>query len=164
MLKSALDTYPVRDLTWSSPKTVNTENMDDEARDEYFAELDDALINDPSSVGSKIKLPSTFEFSSRVIFISNLPADKIDSAIRSRSLFVDVYLRGTDVIRRIKSILPYIEQDMSDKEKNEILEALSENGGDGLTMRAVTASIGIKSAIDKLGLKTDWKRLSSSYV
>lgn len=163
MLKSALDTYPVRELTWSSSMTTNVEMMEEEQRLQYFMDLEDALANKPEDVGTKIKLPSTFDFTSRVIFISNLSADKIDSAIRSRSIFIDVYLRREDVVRRIKSILPFVEESVDMETKLAIVDQLSESDNQ-LTMRAVTAAIGIKSAATKLGLKGDWERQVRQYI
>jgi len=157
ILKSALDTYKERSIAWTSRATTNVEIMDDEEREAYYAKLYDALANSPEDVGTKIKLPSGFKFTSRVIFISNLKPEKIDSAIRSRSLFMDIYLTQTDVIRRIRSILPFVEPSISMEDKLEVLDSLIESGGD-LTMRAVTAGIAVKS-----GGFNDWKRLVSEY-
>ena len=117
----------------------------------------DGELLDPDSL-SAVKLPSEFIFTSRVIFISNLPPNKIDSAIQSRSLFIDVNLTRESVILRIKSILKVIHLDVSDEEKFAIVDALSENSST-LTMRAVEAAMAIKKA----GIN-DWERLVSQYV
>jgi len=157
ILKSALDTYKERDIFWASRATTNTEIMTDEERTLYFEKLYDALANKPEDVGTKIKLPSSFKFTSRVIFISNLKPEKIDSAIRSRSLFMDIYLTQEDVVNRIISILPFVEPDVSMDAKMEVLEGLKDSGSD-LTMRAVTAGIAVKA-----GGFDDWKRLVTEY-
>lgn len=158
ILKSALDTYKERTLQWTSRSTTNVEMLDDAERELYYQKLYDAMMNSPEDLGTKIKLPNTFKFTSRVIFISNLKPEKIDSAIRSRSLFMDIYLAQEDVIKRIKSILPFVEPEVGMDKKLEVLEALEKNGQQ-LTMRAVTAGIAVASA----GFN-DWERLVESYT
>lgn len=157
ILKSALDTYKERDIAWTSRATTNVEIMTDEERELYYSKLYDALANSPEDVGTKIKLPSTFKFTSRIIFISNLKPDKIDSAIRSRSLFMDIYLTREDVVKRIISILPFVEPDVPMEEKLEVLESLQASSKE-LTMRAVTAGIAVKA-----GGFSDWQRLVEEY-
>jgi hypothetical protein len=156
ILKSALDTYEKRKLSWTSKATFPVQNLTPEERLEYEMKVDGELL-DPDSL-SAVKLPSEFIFTSRVIFISNLPPNKIDSAIQSRSLFIDVNLTRESVILRIKSILKVIHLDVSDEEKFAIVDALSENSST-LTMRAVEAAMAIKKA----GIN-DWERLVSQYV
>lgn len=158
ILKSALDTYPERTIAWTSRATTNTELMTPEEQTLYYEKLYDAMINSPEDVGTKIKLPSHFKFTSRVIFISNLAPDKIDSAIRSRSLFMDIWLTKEDVIKRIISILPFVEPEVPMNKKLEVLEALQKSGTT-LTMRAVTAGIAVQA-----GGFNDWERLVSAYT
>jgi|GEM_PF-1995171 len=163
ILKSAIDTYKVRTVSWPSRATVNLELMEPEEKEEYMNSLYDAMKNTPEDVGTKIKLPSEFDFSSRIIFISNMPGAKFDSdpnlsAIKSRSFFMDVQLKREDLINRIKTILPYIEPSVNIEEKLEILEQLSKSE-QTLTMRAVVAAIAIK----KSGTQ-DWERLVREYA
>ena len=163
ILKSAIDTYKTRKVSWPSMSTVNLELMDDTEKMDYMLSLEDALKNNPSDVGTKIKLPSEFDFTSRIIFISNMPAAKFDkdanmSAIKSRSYFMDIQLKREDVVNRIKSILPFIEPEVEMSIKEEILEQLSKSDHT-LTMRAVVAAIAIKKA----GLN-DWERLVQEYA
>jgi hypothetical protein len=158
ILKSAMDTYKVRTLGWTSKSTTNVEILDDEEKQLYYDKLYSAMKDRPEEVGTKVKLPNKFDFSSRIIFISNLKPNQIDSAIRSRSLFMDIYLTQTDVVKRIKSILPFVEPDISMDVKLQVLESLEKSGGE-LTMRAVTAGIGVAS------MKfDDWERLVSNYA
>ena len=163
ILKSAIDTYKVRQVSWPSKSTVNLELMSPEDKEAHLTALYDTMVNYPDDVGTRIKLPSVFDFTSRIIFISNMPAAKFDkdanmSAIKSRSFFMDIQLKREDVVARIKSILPFIEPDVDMKIKEEILEQLAESEHT-LTMRAVVASI----AIRKTGLN-DWERLVSEYA
>jgi len=158
ILKSAMDTYPKRTIGWTSRSTMNVEILTNEEREEYYQKLYNAMKNKPEDVGTKIKLPNKFDFTSRIIFISNLKPDKIDSAIRSRSLFMDIYLTKEDVVKRIKSILPFVEPEVPMDTKLQVLESLSQNGGE-LTMRAVTAGIAVAA-----GGFNDWERLVKEYT
>lgn len=87
ILKSALDSYETRKISWMSKMNKN---------DEY---------------------PNQFEFTGRIIFISNKDRSKIDNAILSRSLVVDVSMTPDEKIERmmyiISDILP--EYDLSFK-------------------------------------------------
>ena len=164
MMKSAIDTYPVRDISWTSKATVNTDLMDAEERETYYEELMIAIKENPEDLGGKIKLPASFEFTSRVIFITNVPAAKFAkdphmAAIMSRSFFVDVNLRAEDVVRRIKTILPFIEPDVSMDIKLEVVDALAKKEGQ-LTMRAVTKAIAIRMGEPS----ADWDRLVQEYA
>ena len=75
LLKSALDSYGKRIISWNA---------------EGFGRDDD--------------LPRSFEFKGRVIFISNLGQDKIDQAIRSRSMMVDLTMNEDQKIERMETI------------------------------------------------------------
>ena len=75
LLKSALDSYGKRIISWMA---------------EGFGRDDD--------------LPRSFEFKGRVIFISNLNQDKIDQAIRSRSMMVDLTMNEDQKIERMETI------------------------------------------------------------
>ena len=75
LLKSALDSYGKRIISWMA---------------EGFGKEDD--------------LPRSFEFKGRVVFISNLSQDKIDQAIRSRSMMVDLSMTDDQKIERMEVI------------------------------------------------------------
>jgi hypothetical protein len=49
-------------------------------------------------------LPRSFEFTGRVIFISNMAQDKIDQAIRSRSMMIDLSMTTSQKIDRMEYI------------------------------------------------------------
>ena len=51
------------------------------------------------------RYPSIFFFNGKMIFISNMPSSKLDQAVMSRSLFIDLQLRATDIKNRILTIL-----------------------------------------------------------
>ena len=88
ILKSALDSYEDRTISWMSKLSKG---------DEY---------------------PTQFNFTGRIIFISNKSKDSIDGALKSRSLMVDLTMTPEDKIERLTFILPNIlpEYDMETKE------------------------------------------------
>lgn len=51
------------------------------------------------------RYPSIFFFEGKMIFISNMASSKLDQAVMSRSMFVDVQLRASDVRNRIITIV-----------------------------------------------------------
>jgi hypothetical protein len=153
ILKSALDTYPIRTLSWTSKATQNVQQMTKDERDSY------ELMVDTDTEGDT-KLPNEFEFTSSVIFLSNFPPKKIDAAVRSRSLFVDVYLRRIDIVNRIKSILKITHMEVPWEIKERIIDALA-NSNKELTIRAVQASIAL---VNTLGENSDWQRMANLYA
>lgn len=88
ILKSALDSYEDRTISWMSKLSKG---------DEY---------------------PNQFNFTGRIIFISNKSKDSIDGALKSRSLMVDLTMTPEEKIERLTFILPNIlpEYDMETKE------------------------------------------------
>jgi hypothetical protein len=93
ILKGALDSYDRRIITWGAES-----RGDDE-------------------------LPKSFEFTGRIIFISNLNQNKIDQAIRSRSMLIDLSMTLAQKIERMGTLV--MQDDfMPEYENIEKLDAL----------------------------------------
>lgn len=97
ILKSALDSYEERTISWSAKMNKN---------DEY---------------------PQQFNFTGRIIFISNKSKSKIDTAILSRSLTVDLTMTPDEKIERMNFVLTDILPDYKLEIKKDALAFLSEN-------------------------------------
>lgn len=97
ILKSALDSYEKRTITWMSKMNKS---------DEY---------------------PQQFDFTGRIIFISNKKRESIDSAILSRSLTVDLTMTGDEKIERMSSIIYNILPELPTEFKVDALNFLHEN-------------------------------------
>jgi hypothetical protein len=97
ILKSALDSYETRTISWMARMNKN---------DEY---------------------PQQFDFTGRIIFISNKSKTSIDGAILSRSLTVDLTMTPDEKIERMTTILPNILPEYDDEVKAEALKFLNEN-------------------------------------
>ena len=108
ILKSALDSYETRTISWMARMNKN---------DEY---------------------PQHFDFTGRIIFISNKSKTSIDGAILSRSLTVDLTMTPAEKIERMTTILPNILPEYSDEVKAEALNFLNENKeGSNINMRTL---------------------------
>jgi len=152
MLKAALDSYDKRTLSWISPLTVDVSRLDNEQIQQMYDDIEDALSTDPGS--AKIKFPNKFDFEGQVIFISNLPASKIDSAVKSRSLTIDVTLSRESVIKRIQSIIDHVGGDLVLNEKQEVLDYLAEHYKNELNIRSFVLGCRCKQSGS-----ANWQRL-----
>jgi hypothetical protein len=180
MFKGLLDSSGVREASWMSPtSTVNTSTMSTAQYNQFVMDLDDTIAQNPGLIGKgKGKLPSKIFFTGQVIFISNKKASWFDDAIKSRSIFVDVYLHQQDVIRRIRTIaLANAQTDgVSADDIDEIIDALTPDterpkvdvqyitpafmkSGKPLTIRAYDIAVALRKA--KL---PNWATLVSLYV
>jgi hypothetical protein len=72
-------------------------------------------------------LPTTFEFKGRVVFISNLGSDKIDQAIISRSMAVDLTMTKEQKVERMQYLLdqPGFMPEVSKQVKQDALDLIN---------------------------------------
>lgn len=96
ILKSALDSYDEREITWLSKMNKS---------EEY---------------------PNKFKFNGRIIFISNKKKSSLDQAVLSRSLVVDLSMSADDKIERMRHILVAILPEYSIGVKQQALDFLEE--------------------------------------
>jgi hypothetical protein len=96
LLKAALDSYESRWVHWLS------ERSDDD------------------------DLPQRFEFKGKIIFISNRSMATVDQAVLNRADFVDVTMTADEKIQRIKALAPHMATDLSDKERQDVLDVLDQ--------------------------------------
>lgn len=129
ILKAALDSYDVRRVSWFSEKTDNNEDIE----------------------------PS-FDFEGRIIFISNLYADRIDNAICSRSFCIDLRMTNDEVTEHMQNLIHVIEPHISTSEKQEVLDYISTISNDftAYGLRTFIQSIRLRHGA---GPTTDWRKL-----
>lgn len=149
MLKGALDTKSVRKISWLKKSSIVFDPIDFQDNPEgEFNALESGLI------------PAYFEYTGRVIFISNLKKDVADpdGAIRSRSILIDVNPDDATLMERMKILLPHLEpKELSMAEKEEIFDFMAE--AKDISMRTFVKAAGFKLA----GL-SNWKRMASRYL
>lgn len=98
ILKAALDSYDTRKISYISSKPL---------KDEY---------GDP--------IPPHFEFTGRIIFISNIHQSKLDEAIRSRSFVSDITMNTTQMFTRMEQLMEGMERSIPLKAKQQALEIM----------------------------------------
>ena len=130
ILKSALDSYDKRTISWIS------------------------------KVGKNDEYPQHFNFTGRIIFISNKSKEKIDEAILTRSLTVDLTMTPDDKVTRMESILETIlpEYDMEVKQDAlEFLKSVKEEVSLNMRMLIMVAKM-------RLMYPDTWKNLAEYMI
>ena len=98
MLTAALDSYDTRKLSYISTKPL---------KDAY---------GDP--------VPRHFEFTGKIIFISNISQSKLDDAIKSRSFVSDISMNTKQMFQRIDDLKDQIETKIPNEVKDTALEIM----------------------------------------
>jgi hypothetical protein len=96
ILKGALQNQPVREITWVTNKKA----------------------------WKLQEIPAKFEFTSGIIFISN--QGKMDKAIASRSIVIEINMSNSEVMEKIESTLDAYRPEVSMKDKKEVFEYMRE--------------------------------------
>lgn len=134
-LKSALDSYPEREVTRKLKTHFSTVGMTmNDILANYYG--DPSMADDKGKVKkeNKGKLPKTFIFTGRVIFISNLKQKEIDSALITRaSASIDVDLTHQEVIERLRKVMESMKPEVPLNMRYEVLHLV-----DFLTMNYKT--------------------------
>jgi DNA-binding IscR family transcriptional regulator len=94
ILKAALDSYDTRWVSWYSSKAEQEE------------------------------LDPSFEFTGKIIFISNRRLDRIDPAVRSRAFCFDLQMSNDEISEHMQNILANIEPNVDINVKQEVLNFL----------------------------------------
>ena len=178
MLKPALDTSGDNTMEYSRGKSMT--GLSREEIEAYGREVDAAVANGKivgpvPTKGDYVQVPGKFYFNGSMIFISNMPAKSIESAVLSRSIFIDVKLCASDVNKRIMSIMHKKYSNYSDDQLEQFAEALGgfatsnekvvymtpeyARKNKPVTIRSMELAIQMKEA----GLK-NWARLASLYA
>lgn len=105
-------------------------------------------------------LPRFFQFKGGVIFISNMSQSKIDQAIRSRSMNVDLSMTTDQKIERMETLIasPSFQPDMSVSVKSDALDLIKEkrNQSREISLRTLLMVAKIRNSGKK-----DWKSLAT---
>ena len=179
MLKPALDTSGKPAMEYVTNTLPMTGKNEAEIRD-YCLQCDEAdtlvYTNNPNKLKEgEMVFPSKFYFDGQMIFISNMRASEIEDAIKSRSIFLDVYLSATDVMNRMKTIMKAQYPDETDESLNEFFDTMGASVPDEgpvtymtpelarrnkpLTIRSLVLGMALKKA----GVES-WERIASMYV
>jgi len=100
LLKAALDSYDTRKISYISSKPLKDE----------FGE----------------PIPAHFEFTGKVIFISNIHQSKLDAAIRSRSFVSDISMTTAQMFTRMEQLMNTMEPSVPIAAKQQALSIMKE--------------------------------------
>lgn len=105
-------------------------------------------------------LPRFFQFKGGVIFISNMSQSKIDQAIRSRSMNVDLSMTTDQKIERMETLIqsPSFQSDMSQAVKTDALGLIKHKRNEA---REISLRTLIMVAKIRNSGKSDWKSLAT---
>ena len=150
LFKAATDIKAVRKLAWnkSGGKMKDPDDMTDE-------DIEAGI------------LPTHFEFTGRVIFISNLSLDKLDpdGALRTRGYIIAIDPTDEEVLNFMRKISGTIELqdglDMSQDKRNEVIDMIAAGKKSDLNIRKLVRALNIRAA---LGEDSDWKTMVKHYA
>ena len=100
ILKGALDSYDSRKISYITSKPLKDTDGNE--------------------------LPRHFEFTGRIIFISNIAQSKLDEAIRSRSFVADIDMTQDQMFTRIEQLMPKMETRIPIAAKQQALALMKE--------------------------------------
>jgi hypothetical protein len=129
VLKGALDTSKVREISWNSAAPLKT-------------------------IG-KTSVPKKFDFTGKIIFISNLSKKKISAALQTRAFMLEIALTKEDMISRMWTLLPDVEIPsgatikgaMRNRAMNMLIKAAEDYPNVELSMRTLLKAIAIANRI-----------------
>jgi hypothetical protein len=149
IFKAATDTKKVRKLVWNkdSKNLVDPDEMDED---------DDT------------KIPKYFEFTGRIIFISNLSIDKLDpdGALRTRALMISIDPTDEEVLDFMEKIVNKIPLEdgleLDESARKEVVDQMRKSTRKGdISIRKLVRGLNMRAA---LGPGDDWVRLVKLYA
>lgn len=152
LIKAATDTKKVRKLAWAK----NAKNLVD------ADEITDAQIE----AGM---LPTSYEFTGRIVFISNLSIDKLDPdrALRTRALMISIDPTDEEVVAFMRKIVDSIPIEdgltLDNKDRVEVLDLIDQGGRSELNIRKLVRSLNIRASANAGGIAS-WQRLIKLYA
>jgi hypothetical protein len=113
MFKGALDSYDTRIVSWG--KDGDVPDL------EEFEQMKNA------GLAGKGDPPPAFEFTGRIVFISNLKKKQVHQAILSRCATIDIMLTKNEKLARMVSILPNIKPKVDIEIRKRALKLIADN-------------------------------------
>lgn len=102
-------------------------------------------------------LPNSFQFNGRIIFISNMSSSKIDGALLSRSLTIDLTMSTEDKIERMRGLVGKMSKHLDTDFKMDCIDLIDNNKDKikNLNLRTLIKTIKIREAYPE-----DWVGMS----
>jgi hypothetical protein len=162
LIKAATDTKKVRKISWNKKSSVIIPANQFE---EMVDESDDGL---PADKNGNPVYPNSFEFTGRVIFISNLTLNKLDpdGALRTRGYIIDINPTDAEVIDYMEKIAPNIKLEgnvkLPKESINEVIDVIRQSKNKNeINLRKLVRGLNIKA---EMGDDPDWKTILRLYA
>lgn len=151
LIKAATDTKKHRKLVWNK-KSAGMFNPEDEDAEEYAEDPD--------------KIPKHFEFSGRIIFISNLPLSKLDpdGALRTRAFVINIDPTDEELYDHMEKILHDIKLEeglhLSNEEREHVLMVVKKSKRKGdVSLRKLVRALNLAASG-----APNWEKLVELYA
>ncbi len=111
------------------------------------------------SASKNEEIPNSFEYTGRIITISNMHPDQFDQALRTRSMMIDLSMTKDEIVERMEfiakssSFMPDMDYDFKMDAINFIKE--TKDSTKELSLRTLISVVKIRSTCD-----SDWKNLA----
>lgn len=149
ILKAALDSKPTRKISRSIKTHFDTKGMTmDDIMANYTGDITKSHNRSLFDIKNKGKLPKTFIYTGKIIFISNLKGSEVDPTIITRvSAHVDVDLTHEEIINRMRMIIKNVRPNVPMEDKEEVLRLIDYLNTNYVTRYPITIR-GLINAID----------------
>lgn len=157
IIKAATDTKKIRKIAWGK-KSAGMFDPDSEPQREDPAEGEDDLDADDD------RIPKHFNFEGRVIFISNLPLNKLDpdGALRTRAFIINIDPTAKEMLERMEEIMDDIKLEaghLNHKERVEVLDVIKgSKRKDQASLRTLVRALNLAASG-----APNWQRLVALY-
>lgn len=161
IIKAATDTKKMRKISWNKRSSVII------PVDQFEQALDAADGERPTAKDGSYLYPNSFEFSGRVIFISNLKLDKLDpdGALRTRGYIIEIDPTDGEMIDYMAKIAPKIKLEdgatLNQSEIDEVIAEIRKSTKSDLSLRKLVRGMNIKA---EMGDDPSWKRILQRYA
>jgi hypothetical protein len=148
ILKAALDSYPEREVSRSIASYFSTKGMSmKDIMANYLGDIQMAENKHLFKASNKGKMPRTFIFTGRVIFISNKKLKDIDPNLITRATAtIDVDLTHQEVLERLDKVISNMRKEVPIEWKDQVLKLV-----DYLTMNFETRNpLNIRSVLNAI--------------
>lgn len=147
LFKAAMDTKKIRKISWQK----GGKNYIDADDYDWDSEDDDMET-----------LPRSFEFTGKIIVISNLQPDKIDpdGALRTRTYIVNISPTKEELVEFMRKIAPLIKLDvdytLGKAEREEVVDIIANKKG-SVNLRTLVRGLNTRAGIEvQGGSKSEW--------
>lgn len=162
LIKAATDTKKVRKIAWNKKSSVII------PLDQYEQALENADGDRPTTKDGGYLYPNSFEFTGRVIFISNLKLDKLDpdGAIRTRGFIIEIDPTDSEMIDYMAKIAPMIRLEgdakLSQAEIDEVIGEIRKSPKKSdISLRKLVRGLNVKA---EMGNDPMWRTILKLYA